>query len=524
MPRINAEKIDFDAYFHSCHASEPVSQHWKPFHRLPRNSGSGCYMLLADFSAAKKNQEPPLSGMYAFYFGRSDTSISEEGTKSEGLTNRGKSYFLNDTQSMKRPPNQLRKALMDEAGVPTILMCSQIPVSEGKGVLEAMMLQNYDFFTNSAYNGGARGEGSAILATFRQACTEVKTQKPIQHQRFFASVQRKQTDSALRNAFLMRSRSVSVRIQEAYTAMDAAESSSDQSHQWTGILKQRRTKLQGLLCDMLHQLEEAGAIVDSCAATLQESVDPCFDYYSDVPPITKPTRKGALRTFAWTAARDAELAQKAAWDAVKAAEPAQTSSAEATVQSSSAKLLSLGISVVRSQSEAQKQGAGSHASSSMRQTRRMTAAQSQSEVQAPVPKVYSSLFDQLCDELQVQKVQRRNFKCMVRTAKRKDNISLLERYMQNLRLLRLAKAKHIVEDLVHGNPLHPKTNLPCKRADDFRHIIALFLAQEADEFEDSDSDHDDAKESEASVVDLSAFLDDSTEESLRFSESLDSEK
>ena len=180
---------------------------------------------------------------------------------------------------------------------------------------------------------------------------------------------------------------------------------------------------------MLHQLEEAGAIVDSCAATLQESVDPCFDYYSDVPPITEPTRKGALRTFAWTAARDAELAQKAAWDAVKAAEPAQTSSAEATVQTSSAKLLSLGISVVRSQSEAQKQGAGSHASSSMRQTRRMTAAQSQSEVQAPMPKVYSSLFDQLCDELQVQKVQRRNFKCMVRTAKRKDNISLLERYL-----------------------------------------------------------------------------------------------
>ena len=394
MPRIYAEEIDFEAYFADCQAHEPVSQRWKPFHRLPPQSGSGCYMLLADFGAATRNKQPPYSGMYAFYFGRSDVAFTEKGEKSEGLKSRGNTYFV----KKDRAPNNLRKALMDEGAIPTILMCSQIEVSEGKGVLEAVMLHRYDFFTNGTYNGGVRpmkeGETS-LVDSFRQACMKVKIQKPIEHRKFFASIQKDLTDASLRNAVLMNSRSVSVRVQEAYAAVAAAEASPNLSTNSGELLGQQRRRLQGRLCIMLEQLKEAEAEVENVAAMLQGNIDACYHYYNDVPPITQPRGKsGRLSqgTYAYQAALAVEKAQEAAWAAAKSDQPTATPSA-----ASQATKLGIAVATPLPTAHRKKGGAVAQApSSSMRQTRRMTAAQQQ-RTSSPGPEVpCSKSFVMIC--------------------------------------------------------------------------------------------------------------------------------
>ena len=72
-----AEQVDFVHYFKTCQRSEPVEQQWRALDALPsEKTRPGCYIMLADFGAAKVLQSTDQNkfpdGQFAFYFGRGD--------------------------------------------------------------------------------------------------------------------------------------------------------------------------------------------------------------------------------------------------------------------------------------------------------------------------------------------------------------------------------------------------------------------------------------------------------------------
>ena len=77
--------------------------------------------------------------------------------------------------------DKLIKAL-EEDQIPVVCMCSQISVAQGRGSLEAIMLQNFDFVANDTHNSHFRWSSSGgyspvnwddkkqLLAAFAAGC------------------------------------------------------------------------------------------------------------------------------------------------------------------------------------------------------------------------------------------------------------------------------------------------------------------------------------------------------------------
>ncbi len=309
-----AENVNFKAYFDSWEVSEAGSQRWRPFHTLPADPGSGCYIFLADFDSSL---EPfffggrKLTGMRAFYFGKAGD------TENTDLYQRGSCYY-HDSSGARRV-NQLITALWDK-GVPVVHMCAQIPTMHGKGILEAMMLEKVNFCTNSQENHGYRPKhAKSVFEDFAELCAKTQAQKIVQHSDFF-SVSIGSHDQELHVDFQLAVRALTVEVQEAYAAMEAAESGLVQHQQIIseGVMKE----LRQVLGTAVDQLAEHSAVVDRVRDKLMKH-DACKAYYQQLPPLFVPSIE---RAPAWTKSAKASEWQQKACDSRKASHTSQQQS------------------------------------------------------------------------------------------------------------------------------------------------------------------------------------------------------
>ena len=268
-------------------------------------------MLLADFDSSKKIDSPHvfeghrLTGIRAFYFGKAGH------TESTDLARRGGTYYQNGEAQVRRRVNQLVTALWEEQ-VPVIHMCVQMPLTQGKGILEAMMLEKIDFCTNDKENGGYRPKKSSqVFEDFARLCASHQAQQMVEHSDFF-SVSIGSHDQELHVDFQLQTRALTVEVQEAYFAIKAAESVCVKPQ--SSIIEDVCKELRQVLSTALHQLEEHSAAVDKLRSQLLKD-DGCKAYYRQQPPIFV-TSKGSSE--AWNKSETASQWQKEAWTLQKA--------------------------------------------------------------------------------------------------------------------------------------------------------------------------------------------------------------
>lgn len=442
--RVPAEEVDFQGYFHSCIVSEAVSQWWKLYHNLPEHPGAGCYVLLADFGSARQEyyvNGRQVTGMYAFYFGK-----SEDG---KGLTVRGQTYY--QKSSATRCVNKLVAALW-EHDVPVVHMCSQIPTSQGKGVLEAMMLSKFDFCTNYTSNGKYRVEGSGqmVFSQFCQLCSCVGQQKELEHSDFFATAVG-EYDTELQADFLLQSREVAVRLQEAYSAIDFAEKRGAQPEQFQA----QRSTLQQLQRTCLKQLTEHISAVQTCRDELLGD-SACKNYLTDQLPLFVPSKSPSE---AWLKSRQsATWAHEAYKMRKQLAEPLEEPAA------SSKPLVTTSQAGMDRELLQQERQAVTDARPVLLQNNFKT----------------QKLYTKLVEDLKVKAKQAATLKAHMAQAAESSNNRELWKYLLSFKGLRGDRVERYAKEVVGRTPLDPLTYQPCLNKYQFMTYVAEQLRIEAD--------------------------------------------
>ena len=219
-------------------------------------------------------------GLFAFYFGRTDR-------KEQALYTRSNEHHHEPDTEATAKVDQLIKTLRNR-DVPVVHMCSQISVEQGRGSLETIMLHHFDFIANDADNDRARwyaatmdGHASqryrvnwkdkdALFEAFKNECASAKAcgLLSVQHADFFATATG--SGATALNKYLVQSRAVFVKLQDAYRAADQLKIMPDP-------LSEERTELKLILADALKGLADAEERVDKCMDdVMQHKV--CYEY------------------------------------------------------------------------------------------------------------------------------------------------------------------------------------------------------------------------------------------------------
>ena len=543
MVRQNAEKINFQAYFDDCKASEPVSQYWRPYHKLPSGSGGGCYIILADFDSSKSKHSiggTIIRGKFALYFGKSGDN---------GLISRGRNYYQDCHR--ERLVNKLIKALWDH-GVPVQFMCSQIPHSQGKGILEAMVLARLDFCCNDKDNDGFRLRASAghtgLYDEFLFLCSRVKEQQGLQHSElFFTPVCR--VDQDIQSRFQQLSRLLNVNLEEAYSAVAAAGQASASLPALLTVCSQ----LRSLQLTALEQLEQHNAMIDSCHDQLWR-IARCKVYYNSAlqpfkgrsPAVEHSEKAIKMEQEAWAerkqtfdtacklnlhedsapsdvagstglakgkATRGASSTDttKGKVDGTtgsglftkgKAASTEDNTPIQGGTDTRAAGLRSLQGSaksaVARTKvTEKKATGRGMQAQSSHcqatsradsigsgggRGTDKAESTTSTKDVgDVPRPRVLpTTLYHTILEDLEVKEAQAAYLKDRIKAAAKSGQPRILYRYLSTFTGLFHPEVEQYAWQLVGGTPLHPDTYMPCEYKYEYLHHIVVQLLSAAE--------------------------------------------